>query len=395
MTLDGYQMIGGIHPETASIKNILAYHGIQAPHTGKPFSEPMLLGIGGGLGSCYIMWEWEKHVPNVVLAFRNKSNYAVKYLQTLCRRLGTTTEVYETGGKKKAAAQLDQIIANGNPAIVWIDLGAAPYYMHFLQVGVAVVYGIENDDFRVDLLANKPYLIESDKMETIRARIPSFKNRIMTIEPKGSFNLEASIREGLQDHINYLSASSTSFALPAIKKWSRLMTDTKNSKGWPNVFSNTRGLYGVLRTVYEAIEHVGTGGGGLRGMYADFLDEAATTLSNNDLKSVASLYRALHQRWSTLAHAALPDRIENFKFTKEMLDRRAAIRLEQGGFGLDAIKQLNDDLHYLKAELNPKFPMSEAATSQLYTDIQSHLADIYQHEKEAVAALQNTGSKLG
>ena len=44
---------------------------------------------------------------------------------------------------------------------------------------------------------------------------------------------------------------------------------------------------------------------------------------------------------------------------------------------------------YLKADLNPKFPMNEAATTQLYTDIQTHLVDIYQYEKEAVAALQN------
>ena len=78
---------------------------------------------------------------------------------------------------------------------------------------------------------------------------------------------------------NILGASSTSFALPAIRKWARLMTDVKNKKGWPTVFSGGRGLYGTLRTVYEGIEHIGTGGGGLRGMYADFLDEAASFLT--------------------------------------------------------------------------------------------------------------------
>ena len=105
--------------------------------------------------------------------------------------------------------------------------------------------------------------------------------------------------------------------------------DTKNSKGWPNVFRNTKGLYGVLRTIYEAIEHLGTGGGGLRGMYAEFLDEAATSLGNDDLKSVASLYRELHQRWNTLAQTVLPEHIDSFKITKEMLNKRAALRLEK------------------------------------------------------------------
>ena len=58
MTLSGYTSIGGIHPETASIRNILTYHGIVAPHTGQPYTEALLLGIGapvevsGPLGRC-------------------------------------------------------------------------------------------------------------------------------------------------------------------------------------------------------------------------------------------------------------------------------------------------------------------------------------------------------
>ena len=128
-------------------------------------------------------------------------------------------------------------------------------------------------------------------------------------------------------------------------------------------------------------------------MYADFLDEAATTLDNDDLKPVGSLYRSLHQQWSTLAQVVLPDHIESFKITKEMLNRRAALRLEKGGFGLDDIKQLNDDIHHLKAEVNPIFPMSKAATSQLFADIQSQLAAIFEKEKETLTALQRAIDK--
>jgi hypothetical protein len=227
--LDSYQMIGGVHPETASIKNILAYHGVKAPHTGKAFSEAMLLGIGGGLGSCYILWQFEKHgYPSIVLAFRNKSNYAVQYLQNLCSRLGATTQVYETTGKKKAAVQLAEVLTAGNPAIAWIDLGGAPYYMHYLQVGVTVVYGIDGDNVLTDNLASKPFTIGSELMIEARSKVPSFKNRIMVVKPEGSFNLEDAIHAGLRDCVEYLSASSTSFALPAIREWARLMTDTKN-----------------------------------------------------------------------------------------------------------------------------------------------------------------------
>jgi hypothetical protein len=167
-----------------------------------------------------------------------------------------------------------------------------------------------------------------------------------------------------------------------------MMTDANNKKGWPTVFDGGCGLYGTLRTMYEAIEHIGTGGGGLRGMYADFLNEASSVLDNKDLQTTAALYRGLHDRWRALAHAALPDHIDVFKTTKEMLDRRAAIILEQGSDGLEAITPLNDALHDLKGELNPRFPLSEADTSALLADIQSHLEEIYLAEKEALAALK-------
>lgn len=108
-------------------------------------------------------------------------------------------------------------------------------------------------------------------------------------------------------------------------------------------------------------------------MYADFLEEAATVLENEELKNTAILYRALHERWQALAQASLPDHIGPFKTTKDMLDRRAAIILEGGSDGLEAIGPLNDALYDLKRELNPSFPLSESTTSALLADIQSHI----------------------
>ena len=196
MILDNYRTIGGVHPETASMKNILAYHGVKAPHTGEPFSEAMLLGIAGGLGACYILWEFEKHdgYPSIVLSFRYKCNYTVYFLENLSRRLGATTELFETAGKKKAATQLEQALAYGNPAIVWLDLGGEPYYMHYLAVGVVVVYGQDDEDVLIDSRARKPFTIGSELMVEARAKVPSFKNRIMVVEPKDPIDLEKAIR---------------------------------------------------------------------------------------------------------------------------------------------------------------------------------------------------------
>jgi len=69
--------------------------------------------------------------------------------------------------------------------------------------------------------------------------------------------------------------------------------------------------------------------------------------------------------------------------------------LEQGSDGLQAVTPINNELHELKEELNPNFPLSESETSALFTDIQSHLQGIYLAEKEALDTLRGVVSEPG
>ena len=47
----GYRSFGGVHPDTAALKNLLAQAGGRAPHSGKPLTEAAILGIAGGIGA--------------------------------------------------------------------------------------------------------------------------------------------------------------------------------------------------------------------------------------------------------------------------------------------------------------------------------------------------------
>jgi hypothetical protein len=58
MKLEGYTQFGGHHRETAAVQHVLAHQGVTAPHTGQPFTESMLLGIGGGIGFVYFVFEF-------------------------------------------------------------------------------------------------------------------------------------------------------------------------------------------------------------------------------------------------------------------------------------------------------------------------------------------------
>lgn len=55
------RMRGGQHPETATLANILANQGVVSGVTGEPLTEAAILGIGGGLGAGYILWEFKRH----------------------------------------------------------------------------------------------------------------------------------------------------------------------------------------------------------------------------------------------------------------------------------------------------------------------------------------------
>jgi hypothetical protein len=70
----GYRLRGGVHPDTSAVANVLAHHGVIAGHTGAPLTEAMVLGIGGGLGAGYILWEFAKHnLKHPILGYRNRA----------------------------------------------------------------------------------------------------------------------------------------------------------------------------------------------------------------------------------------------------------------------------------------------------------------------------------
>ena len=51
----------GIHPETTALRILLANANVRAPHTGEYFTEPMVFGIGGGIGAGVFSFFYEAH----------------------------------------------------------------------------------------------------------------------------------------------------------------------------------------------------------------------------------------------------------------------------------------------------------------------------------------------
>jgi hypothetical protein len=394
-TLPTYTHFGGTHPETAALANCLNAAGMRAPHNGQPYSEALLLGIGGGLGAGYILWEFQQHQARIlVLGFRHSWQYPVRFLETICDRIGADAVVHETGGERTAERQLRAAIEAGTPPVAWVDRAHMPYLQlpaglkghigHFVAVA-----GQDGDAAIIDDLAVRPFFVPTDDFAAARGRIASYKNRLLIPAPlPGSApDLPEAVEAGLRDCLANLTAKSDSFSLPALKKWARMMTDRKNPKGWPMLFVDPRGLYGLLQSVFEGIALDGTGGDGLRSLYAAFLDEAAPIVGRPALAEVAMRYRDLAADWVALAEAALPGSVPDFLQARELLRERHE-RLMAGGQAAVATNEpLTARIQALHAALNRAFPLDGVATDALFTDLAERLRAIHAKELAVAGAL--------
>lgn len=395
MILKNYTQFGGIHPETATYTNILASQDVKAAHTQRPYSEAMIFGIAGGIGCGYILWEFKKYDAAIlVMGFQNKWNYTEAFYRNLSQRLGVAVEFKETGGKKTAEKHLLEAIGDGRAAIAWIDQESLPYFHlrpmyngcfgHFVAV-----YGVEDEVVYLDDRAQKPLMVAADTFAAARARIGSYKNRLLLLEANNSeVDLPAAIMAGIEDCVDYMSSGSQTFAPPTYRKWARLMTDTKNKKGWPVVFKEKTGLYSTLRSLHEGIKLFGTKGGGLRLLYADFLREAGTLLPNPTLLEAAEQYERLGQQWQQFADHVLPDHIPTLAATRRLLAQKYAVFLQNGEDSQAEVARLSRELTEMEEELNPSFPINNDEMEALFSTMQDDLFALYEAEMAALETLR-------
>lgn len=308
-----YVLHGGLHPESAALANSFANRGVDNPLTGRPIDEATILGVGGGLGAGYILWEFDDGARRTVTTgFRNQWQYPQRWFVKVAARLGIEAELLETAGPKKAADQLDRALADGSPIVAAIsaaDIGywhMPPDLSGWLGYPV-VVYGRTGDGrFLVDDRNRKTLTVAPDTLAAARGRITSYKNRLLVADPAAieldTDTFVAAVRTGIEDHLEHLGSSSASFSLPAFRKWSTMLVGD-GPKAWPTVFADGRGLLGALVSTVEAVDSVGILGGNLRSLYADFCASAGPWI-DRDLTNAAEAYRRAASAWTRVAEVA-------------------------------------------------------------------------------------------
>ena len=119
--LPNYNAFDGRHYETGTVHNALSYQGIKAPHTGKPYSEALLMGVSGGAAFGYFTFHYTGYDPQLNLITRNTFDP----METLFDRLAMPREVLQTSSADKGEENLIDVLEDGQPAIVWANLLAS------------------------------------------------------------------------------------------------------------------------------------------------------------------------------------------------------------------------------------------------------------------------------
>jgi hypothetical protein len=376
----GWTLRGGLHPDTAALAHLLADRGVE-------LSEAMILGLGGGLGAGYILWEFAAHdSTHLTLGFRNRWNY-LDWTDRTLDRIGARYRVHTTAGAKGAATELAAVLAAGERALVVPDRYLVGYWhlpAHLEAHGghSVVAYASTGDGVRIDDRNTRPLTVPADALNRARARVSSYRNRLVVLsDASPPEKLADLVRAAVRDGADHLGGTSASFALPAWQKWAKLCTDRRNAKGWPTVFADGRGLATALLTVWEAVEPVGMSGGNLRGLYAEFLDEV-TPLLGERVAEAAEAFRVAGQRWHALAEAALPADVPEYARLRE-LTAAVAEGVALGDDGAAARAEAAGELWRRRADLDRQPPVAPD-----FGVLAEHLFAVHAAEREAVALLR-------
>jgi len=292
--LDGYDAFGGIQNGTAPVTNVLRHAGIVWSPTGRPFTEPIVNGLCGGPGFLYAVFEYKGWPPLLSIALHSRSMPDAYIAQGLAR-VGVATTRKETTSPAAARKALEAILDAGKPALCAVGLRT-----------VAVV-GRNGDDWWIDGRAPGPTRLSSPTLARLRGGYRPAKNRLTTVDGAAeSADPIGTLRLAIAD----TAKSYTEPPLPrsfwvncgfaGLKKWQRMLTDSKDKKAWPALFDEGPRAFAGLKRTYEWVACLVAPGAG-RPLYAEFLEEAARILSEPSLRTAAAAYRDAGELWSAFA----------------------------------------------------------------------------------------------
>lgn len=287
MIINDFQPFAGQHCETTATGSLLKQTGID-------LSEPMLFGLGEGLG--FIFWNM-KIMDFPFIGGRVKPDVLT---ENICRNLNLGLEVKETSSTKKARENVTQYIDKGDAVGLKLDCYHLEYFtnkFHFAGHYVAM-YGYDSDfAYLVDTEQQGGKVKTSLKsLELARKEKGpmSSRNKSYVIYKNGDLtDLETAIKRAIHNN-------AREFLNPPIKNigYKGIYKTSKEIKKW---FNTSKDVKGDFQTTAMLMEKGGTGGSIFRNLYRDFLKESSELLNSKDIKEAYKAYSEIAFLWKDIS----------------------------------------------------------------------------------------------
>lgn len=396
--LSDYQQFSGRHWETGSIHNYYAYRGVVAPHTNRPFSEALLLGISGGIVFGYFAFAYEGYDPWVAILTRNTFNP----YDTMLSRLGVMQNVVRTAKPEKGIKNLQEALADGTPAIVLADHFSLDYNCTTMPemwgMLPLVVYGLDESTAYIADCSAVGLTVSAEQLQQARARVKKDKFQISTLEAPDFGKLKTAVTAGIWDTIKLYTekppkGSKNNFGFAAYQHWIKLLTKPKQRQSWAKEFPAGRKFYSALTSTYERIATFGQAvSGAERGQYADFLQEASVILDKPVLLDAAKIFQQSAAEWTALEKIVLPDEVAILAESRQLLTQRRDLFVQQGNGSIAERHAINERLAQIKDEVEADFPLSDAEVDGLKDALAAQVQVIHDLELEGVGLLKTAVS---
>lgn len=391
--LADYAQFGGRHWETGSVHNYYAYRGVTAPHTGKPMSEALLLGISGGIVFGYFSFAYTGYDPYVALLTRNTFDP----FETMLARLGVMQTIKQTTNPDKGIANLLAVLDEGSPAIVSADYFSLPYNAiepdeKMWGMLPLLVYGLDEHAHIADRSACG-LQVGREQFQAARARVKKERHQVLTLEAPDFAKLPTAVREGIAQTIALFTdkppkGSANNFGFKAYQQWIKLLTKPKTRNSWEKVFPAGRNMASAMQSSFERIALFGQAQGGAeRWQYAQFLDEAAVILSQPALREVAAQFRTSAEAWEQLGRLLLPDDVPTFGDIRTQLERRRDLFTQHGTAALADMRASNTAIKQMQEKVAADFPLTQPQIEAYRQRIADHVQTIHDIEQAAITQL--------
>lgn len=221
-------------------------------------------------------------------------------------------------------------------------------------------------------LADEPVHLDTSLFTKARGRIKKDKYRLLALKkPLALTALSDSISAGLAACAEGLvKGRIKNFTIQSFETWADALYGTSGKESWEKMFPPGHRLWRGLTSMFEFIEHYGSGGGLMRPLFSQTLRESAQIMKKPALLELADSYEALGEKWTSLAESALPENVPAFAEARQLITAKEEAVLS----GTEAeARQACDTLEALGKQHSSSFPLSKQEASDLRKQLQEQV----------------------